>query len=140
MIRKALGYASIVKGKLEIRENEVAEINRKSDALYQLVKHPQNSGVRVDAVGFQAHLKTGRNYDWESVKKNIRRFKKLGIEVYLTKLDVAVGNKRWQEGDSFPDDYESRQVERYYGIVKAAKECMQTHLLMGNNLVTKFKL
>jgi endo-1,4-beta-xylanase len=122
VIRKALEYASIARGKLEIRENEVEEINRKSNALYQLVKHLQKSDVRVDAVGFQAHLITGRDYDWESIKKNIRRFKKLGIEVYLTELDVGVGNKRWQEGDSFPEDYEARQGYRYYGIVKAARE------------------
>ena len=60
VFRKALKYASMASGKLEIRECRVEEINRKSDALYQLIKHLLNSGVRVDAVGFQAHLDVDR--------------------------------------------------------------------------------
>ena len=121
VFRKALQYASMASGKLEIREPRVEEINRKSDALYQLIKHLLNSGVRVDAVGFQGHLNVNRSYDWESVKKNIRRFKDLGLEVYITELDVSMGME-WKKGDPFPKDYEKLQAERYYGIVKAARE------------------
>lgn len=121
VFRKALQYASIASGKLELRENEVAEVNRKSDAFYQLVKHLLNTGVRVDAVGFQGHLHTHRSYDWESVKANIRRFRDLGLEVYITELDVAVGGS-WKPGKPFPDDYEKLQADRFYGLIKAARE------------------
>ena len=108
-------------GKLEIRESHVEEINRKSDALYQLIKHLLNSGVRVDAVGLQCHLNVNRSYDWENVKKNIQRFKDLGVEVYITELDVSMGWE-WKKGGPFPKDYEKLQAERYYGMVKAARE------------------
>lgn len=121
VFRKALQYASMAVGKLEIRDCEVEEINRKSDALYQLIKHLLNSGVRVDAVGFQGHLQVNRTYDWDSIKKNIRRFKDLGMEVYITELDVSMGTG-WKKGNPFPADYEKLQAERYYGIVKAARE------------------
>lgn len=121
VFRKALKYASMASGKLEIREPQVEEINRKSDGLYQLVKHLLNSGVRVDAVGFQGHLNVKRSYDWDSIKKNIRRFKDLGLEVYITELDVSMG-MGWKKGDPFPEDYEKLQAERFYGIVKAARE------------------
>ena len=121
VFRKALKYASMASGKLEIRECRVEEINRKSDALYQLIKHLLNSGVRVDAVGFQGHLNVNRSYDWESVKKNIRRFKDLGLEVYITELDVSMG-MGWKKGDPFPKGYEKLQAERFYGMVKAARE------------------
>lgn len=121
VFRKALQYAAIASGKLEIRENRVEEINSKSDALYQLIKHLLNTGVRVDAVGFQAHLDVRRSYDWDSVKKNIRRFKDLGLEVYITELDVSMGWKK-KPGDPFPPNYEKLQAERFYGIVKAARE------------------
>ena len=121
VFRKALMYASVASGKLEIRESRVEEINRKSDALYQLIKHLLNSGVRVDAVGFQGHLNVNRSYDWDSIKKNIRRFKDLGLEVYITELDVSMG-MGWKKGDPFPRDYEKLQAERFYGIVKAARE------------------
>jgi len=121
VFRKALQYASMASGKLEIREPRAEEINRKSDALYQLIKHLLNTGVRVDAVGFQGHLNVNRSYDWESVKTNIRRFKDLGLEVYITELDVSMGME-WKKGDPFPKDYEKLQAERYYGLVKAARE------------------
>ena len=121
VFRKALQYASLASGKLEIRESRVEEINRKSDALYQLIKHLLNSGVRVDAVGFQGHLNVNRAYDWASVKNNIRRFKDLGLDVYITELDVSMG-MGWKMGDPFPADYEKLQAERFYGLVKAARE------------------
>jgi endo-1,4-beta-xylanase len=121
VFRKALTYASMASGKLEIRESRVEAINRKSDALYQLIRHLLHSGVRVDAVGFQCHLHVNRTYDWASVKKNIRRFKDLGLEVYITELDVSMGME-WRKGDSFPAGYEALQAERFYGLVKAARE------------------
>jgi endo-1,4-beta-xylanase len=121
VFRKALKYASMASGKLEIRESQAEEISRKSDALYQLIKHLLNSGVRVDAVGFQGHLNVNRSYNWDSIKKNIRRFKDLGLEVYITELDVSMG-MGWKKGDPFPQDYEKLQAERFYGIVKAVRE------------------
>ena len=121
VFRKALQYASLASGKLEIRDCEVEEINRKSDALYQLIKHLLNSGVRIDAVGFQGHLHVNRSYNWDSIKKNIRRFKDLGLEVYITELDVSMGTE-WKIGDPVPADYEKLQAERFYGLVKAARE------------------
>ncbi len=123
IFRKTLEYASIASGKLEIRENEVAEINRKSDALYQLVRHLLNSGVRVDVVGFQGHLYVDRSYDWESVKENIKRFRDLGVEVYITELDVSMsGAYGWNIGDPFPDNYAERQYDYYYNMVRVARE------------------
>ena len=121
VFRKALQYAAMASGKLEIRESRVEEINRKSDALYQLIKHLLNSGVRVDAVGFQSHLNVNQSYDWDSIKRNIRRFKDLGLEVDLTELDVSMG-MGWKIGDPFPEAYEKLQAERFYGLVKAARE------------------
>ena len=121
VFRKALQYASLASGKLELRDCEVEEINRKSDALYQLTKHLLNSGVRVDAVGFQGHLHVNQSYNWDSIKKNIRRFKDLGLEVYITELDVSMGTE-WKIGDPIPADYEKLQADRFYGMVKAARE------------------
>lgn len=121
VFRKALNYASMASGKLEIRESRVEEVNRKSDALYQLIKHLLNSGVRVDAVGFQSHLNVNRSYDWNSIRKNIRRFQDLGLEVYITELDVSMG-MGWKKGDPFPEGYEKLQAERFYGLVKAVRE------------------
>lgn len=121
VLRKALQYAASASGKLELRDCNVEEINRKSDALYQLIKHLRNSGVRVDAVGFQGHLQVNRSYNWDSVKKNIQRFKALELDVYLTEVDVSMGTA-WKKGSPFPPGYEKLQAERFYGLVKAARE------------------
>ena len=75
---------------LEIRDFNIAFGGKKADGLYQLVKHLKNSGVKIDAVGFQCHLNVGTNYNYENLEKNINRFIKLGVEVYITELDVGL--------------------------------------------------
>ena len=82
--------AALTNAVLEIRDFNVANGGHKADGLYQLVKHLINSGVRIDAVGFQCHLNVKKNYNYENLYKNIKRFKALGIAVYITELDVGL--------------------------------------------------
>ena len=117
-------------GKLEIREPRVEEINRKSDALYQLIKHLLNTGVCVDAVGFQCHLRVNKTYDWDSVQSNIKRFKDLGLEVYITEFDVSMGTER-KMGDPVPADYEKLQAERFYASSRPPGKPVLTALMSG---------
>jgi endo-1,4-beta-xylanase len=97
-IRKAFEYASkYAKGKLELRENGCETPNRKSQALFQLVRHLQNSGVKIDAVGLQCHY----NIEGEGVLDPvglaavIQKFRKIGIEVYLTEVDFGRKKVQW---------------------------------------------
>ncbi len=114
-IRKALEIArKYTDNKLELRDNGIEfPNNHEYQVFYQLVKHLLNEGVPLDAVGFQAHLGVDQTYDWEGLKNNIKRYKDLGLEVYITELDVANdGTKKGRE----------KQRQYYYDVVKAARE------------------
>ncbi|MBK9579652.1 MAG: endo-1,4-beta-xylanase [Fibrobacteres bacterium] len=91
-IRKAFEMArKHTKAKLELRDYgiEFWDGSRKSKAFYQLVKHLLNTGVPLDAVGFQGHFRTDNTYDWAKLKAAVVEYKKLGLEVYLTELDYG---------------------------------------------------
>lgn len=114
-IRRALEIArKYTNNKLELRDNGIEfPDNDEYQMFYQLVKHLLNQGVPLDAVGFQTHLSTNDTYDWEGLKNNIRRYKDLGLEVYITELDV--GNDGSKQG-------RKKQKQYYYNVVKAARE------------------
>jgi endo-1,4-beta-xylanase len=130
-VRKVFETAGqLSEAKLEIRDFNVAFGGKKADGLYQLVRHLLNSGVRVDAVGFQCHLNTNKNYNYDNFKKNVERFLNLGVEVYITELDVGLnlwnnGKKKIVEDILKTDkDWElffKKQKDIYYNIILAAK-------------------
>ncbi|MEO0530547.1 MAG: endo-1,4-beta-xylanase [Planctomycetota bacterium] len=149
-IRKMFEYANeLTDAKLEIRDYKIefarasvtgedgkleVEPNRKALAFYQLVKHLQNSGVPIDAVGFQMHLNYGsdhhyRAYAFEEFTESVRKFKRLGLEVYIAELDVGL---HWDECDDIdgvrvPNDKANfvklaeQQPKTYYEAVRAAR-------------------
>ena len=132
-VRRVFEIASkLTDAKLEIRDFNIAFGGKKADGLYQLVKHLKNSGVRIDAVGFQCHLNVGINYNYENLRKNIKRFTELGVEVYITELDV--GLNLWGQGGNHKkvsdviktqsdwDNFFEEQNKIYYNLVKTAKE------------------
>ncbi len=132
-IRKVFDAASkLTDAKLEIRDFNIAFGGKKADGMYQLIKHLKNTGVRVDAVGFQCHLNAGINYNYENLRKNILRFIDLGVEVYITELDV--GLNLWGQGGNHKkvsdvikteSDWQwffEEQNKIYYNLVRTAKE------------------
>jgi endo-1,4-beta-xylanase len=65
-------------------------MNRKSDAVYELVKAMLERGVPVHGVGLQMHITTNRPPDWQDVQGNVARLNALGLEVHITELDVRI--------------------------------------------------
>jgi GH35 family endo-1,4-beta-xylanase len=114
-IRKALEIArKYTKNKLELRDNGIEFPNDDEyQMFYQLVRHLLNEKVPLDAVGLQTHLTVEHTYDWEGLKNNIKRYKDLGLEVYITELDV--GNDGTKKG-------RNKQKKYYYNAVKAMRE------------------
>ncbi|WP_282037710.1 endo-1,4-beta-xylanase [Saccharicrinis aurantiacus] len=55
----------------------------------KLVKRLQEKGIRIDAVGMQAHYGLGADY-FEEIENSINTFASLGIKVMVTELDVSV--------------------------------------------------
>lgn len=63
--------------------------NDKSDLMYQMLSEELQRGTPIDAVGFQMHVWT--QFDaFQSVEDNFQRFANLGLDIYITELDVAV--------------------------------------------------
>ncbi len=80
--------------KLFYNDYDAEEINKKSDAIYEMAKDFKKRGVPLDGVGFQAHLslKFDDPAKLESFAKNMERFAKLGLEIHLTEIDVRLGD------------------------------------------------
>ena len=62
-------------------------LNAKSNATYRLVSDLLARGLPIHGVGFQLHL-TDRGINRESFAANMQRFADLGLEIYITELDV----------------------------------------------------
>ena len=64
-------------------------INRKSDAIYAMVKDFKKRGVPIDGVGLQMHI-LSLDPNVNSISANIARFTQLGVQVQITEMDVAL--------------------------------------------------
>ena len=132
-VRKVLEKSrSLSKAKLEIRDFNIAFGGKKSDGLYQLIKHLKNSNIPIDAIGFQCHLNTNINYNYDKMYENIKRFQDIGVDVYITELDVGMnlwggeGKPRRKVSDVIKNDsdwenYFEKQNKIYYNVIKTAR-------------------
>jgi len=99
-------------------EAEAEGLNRKSDAVYAMVKDFKQRGVPIDGVGLQMHI-SQLEFDPSPVAANIKRLTQLGMQVHITELDVSllIG-----PGGQFQTDDLRRQAEIYRGVARA---CLQ---------------
>jgi|GEM_PF-2023152 len=73
--------------KLIYNDYNVETVNSKSTAMYNMVADFKNRGIPIDGVGLQMHLTNG-GLDYNSLASNMARFAALGVEVYITEMDV----------------------------------------------------
>ncbi|RZL29783.1 MAG: 1,4-beta-xylanase, partial [Rubrivivax sp.] len=66
-------------------------INAKSTGVYNMVKDFKARGVPIDCVGFQSHLGTSLQGDYQA---NLQRFSDLGVEVQITELDIQTSGNQ----------------------------------------------
>jgi len=84
-----LARAAAPKAKLVYNDYGAENINEKSDAIYEFLKDLKARRVPVDGIGFQMHIELdGLNLD--SFSKNLHRFAALGLEIYITELDIRL--------------------------------------------------
>jgi endo-1,4-beta-xylanase len=96
-------------------EAEGEGLNRKSDAIYAMVKDFKRKGVPIDGVGLQMHIPT-LDAEVAAIASNIARLTALGVQVHITELDVSLPVN--SNGRPRPDDL-AHQAEVYRGIVRA---------------------
>ena len=99
-------------------ENGGEGLNRKSDAIYAIVKDFKRRGVPIDGVGLQMHI-SQLDFDTAAVSANIARLTALGVQVHITELDVSLPLD--SDGVARPGDL-LRQADVYRGVVRA---CLQ---------------
>ena len=96
-------------------DNGAEGLNRKSDAIYAMLKDFKERHVPIDGVGLQMHI-SRLDYDTDAVAKNIERLTKLGLQVHITELDVSIPVD--SQGEPQKEDLQ-RQAEVYRGVVRA---------------------
>ncbi len=99
-------------------EAEGEGMNRKSDAIYAMVKDFKECGVPIDGVGLQLHI-SQLDFDTAAVRANIARLTALGLQVHITELDVSLPVD--SAGNASMGDLQ-RQADVYGGVVGA---CLQ---------------
>jgi endo-1,4-beta-xylanase len=104
-------------------------LNRKSDAIYEMLKDFKHRGVPIDGVGLQLHL-PGPDLDAAALAANIARLTALGLQVHITELDIPlpvnseglpVRAGDLQDNDPHDNDL-LRQAQVYRSVVHA---CLQ---------------
>ena len=103
------------KALLFYNEAEGEAQNRKSDAIYVMVKNFKQRGVPIHGVGLQMHIPR-LDADIPAIAANIARITALDVQVHITELDVSLpldSSGRVQEIDL------ERQADIYRGIVRA---------------------
>lgn len=126
-IRKSFEHArKYTNAELELRDYgcEFSVPRLREPAFYQLVKHLINKNTPLDAVGLQTHI-SGVNafdetkYNWDQFRQNIRKYKDLGLKVYLTEVDISTGSF---ENKIFTPEIALLQKNMYKRLVKEAMD------------------
>lgn len=108
--------------KLIFNEFSAEEIGIKSNAVYDLVEGLQQRGVPIHGVGLQMHKALNNKPNLSEIAKNVARLGKLGLEVQITEMDIAITD---QPGVSYQTQLQE-QAKIYGDSVQmcvAAKNC-----------------
>ena len=103
------------KALLFYNEAEGEGLNRKSDAIYAMIKDFRQRGVPIHGVGLQMHIPL-LEADIPAVAANIARLTALGVQVQITELDVSLP---LDSGGLVQAEDLARQAGIYRGIVRA---------------------
>lgn len=57
-----------------------------------MLKDFKSRGIPVDGIGFQMHLDIQYAIDYDDFARNMQRFADLGLEIYVTEMDVRVSS------------------------------------------------
>jgi endo-1,4-beta-xylanase len=84
-------------------------LNRKSDAIYGLVKQLRDEGVPIDGVGLQMHISAAGYPSGADIAANVARLADLGLLVNISEMDVRIAGL---SGDAATRLQRQREVYR----------------------------
>jgi endo-1,4-beta-xylanase len=96
-------------------EAEGEALNRKSDAIYAMIKDFRSRGVPIHGVGLQMHVPL-LDADIPAIAANIARLTALGLQLHITELDVSLP---WDCSGRVRMEDLTHQAEIYRDIVRA---------------------
>lgn len=85
-------HAADPDAKLIYNDYNLEYTGSKSNGAYNMLKDLKSRGIPVNGVGFQMHLDIQYKIDYDDFAKNLQRFADLGLEIYITEMDVRVSN------------------------------------------------
>ena len=100
--------ASAPAATLLYNEYDIGFAGPKADGLFRLLETLQAADTPIDGVGFQMHVFA--DFDrFDELAENFRRVAAMGLDVYVTELDVSMGE----------DDSEEEQAAVFEGVLSA---------------------
>jgi len=84
-------HAADPKALLFYNDYSAETINKKSDAIYAMVKDFKARGVPIDGVGLQMHIGL-KHPEMAGMQANLKRLTDLGLQVQITELDVKLAD------------------------------------------------
>jgi endo-1,4-beta-xylanase len=93
----------------------------KSNGAYNMLKDLKSRNIPVDGIGFQMHLDIQYSIDYNDFAKNLQRFADLGLEIYVTEMDVRVSSN--------PSSSELQTQASYYKNI--IEKCMAQPAVKG---------
>ncbi|MBN2617603.1 MAG: endo-1,4-beta-xylanase, partial [Spirochaetales bacterium] len=122
-IAKAFQWAheSDPSAKLFINDYSICFSGAKQDGMYNLVKKLLAKGVPIHGVGLQSHINMSHP-NVEDMRKTIKRFASLGLEVQVTELDISVYRSSSEKKMDITTDILLEQAERYRSLFEMFKE------------------
>jgi endo-1,4-beta-xylanase len=101
--------------KLYYNDCDTEDLSNKANNAFEMVRSMVEREIPIDGVGLQSHLRIPDDEpSLEELRENIRRHAELGLEVFLSELDVRLCA---QEGETLED-----QAQRIHDVMQICME------------------
>jgi endo-1,4-beta-xylanase len=118
-IRYAFEFAHEADPQVELYYNDYnVETPAKCDAIVKLVEEFKAAGIRIDAVGSQAHMQM-ENPSLEATETSFKKLKAAGVKILITEWDISILPSPFSSANVSEDFAYSRKMDPYRESVPA---------------------
>lgn len=108
--------------KLLLNDFQNETINQYSDAMLAYLKSAKSRGVPIDGIGMQMHLNAAYPRTKQDVIASMRRFKSIGVPVYITEFDI--NTNKVKANNDYKQQLESQINKAMVGACIESKACV----------------
>jgi endo-1,4-beta-xylanase len=84
---------------------DAERINQKSTAIFEAIQAMLDKGVPIHGIGLQAHFRPENMPSGLQISQNMKHFAKLGLDIHITEMDVALASNEPQALNSQAQAY-----------------------------------